>query len=443
MPNDANPLANTTPALTAVQTAQLLLALDSLVQDRHNLIVHLPQQPLQAPVVDWFTAMLADRWPQAQVQICQRLDGHRLIEAFNEALIPTPAAGDPASAAPSQAMQVWLVPEESFAQPTDMALVARLLQRFPLAPLRAILLLGPYTALDTPKGPMGTPFEIFHLDERPPSPQPHETPDGWPPDSQDAAEPSDHGLQAPAPTALSSASSPASRAEPAAAPGPGPNLPEFDQVVPEYEFTPDPRAEPIKRNLLLPAVVLSAAVLIGGLFWWAQGQPPSSEGSQGISGSLHMPAPVPVPALPAAAAPASGSSEAPVTNGPQPAVSAALVPPAPLPAADNSASAIAPAVASSARGWLASLPEQSLVVEHGRHDTLAEARRFMGARNYLNEARILAVQDGDTVEYLVVTGPFRSLDRANTYMRRLKIEATPLPVDQLRDLLPPGPNAGR
>ncbi|MFM8691515.1 MAG: hypothetical protein ACKODC_03770, partial [Limnohabitans sp.] len=137
-------MANTTPGLTAVQTAQLLLALDSLVQDRHNLVVHLPQQPLQAPVVDWFTAMLADRWPQAQVQICQRLDGHRLIEAFNQALIPPAATSDPASAPPSQAMQVWLVPEESFAQPTDMDLVARLLQRFPLAPLRAILPLMPW-----------------------------------------------------------------------------------------------------------------------------------------------------------------------------------------------------------------------------------------------------------------------------------------------------------
>ena len=68
---------------------------------------------------------------------------------------------------------------------------------------------------------------------------------------------------------------------------------------------------------------------------------------------------------------------------------------------------------------------------------MAEARRFIGSRNYLNEARILAVKEGKGVEYLVVTGPFRTADRASNYMRRLQIKATTHPVEEIREQIAP------
>jgi hypothetical protein len=434
MPNNANPMANTTTALTAVQKAQLLLALDALVQDRHNLTVHLPHDHLQTPVVDWFGALLADRWPQAQVQICQRLDGHRLIEAFNESLIPLPAGSDGVPPPSTRAMQVWLVPEESFQQPSDLDLVVRLLQRFPNAPIRAVLLLGPYTALAEHKGPMGARFETFHLDERQPSPAHDDAPAHLSSDPASLAA----GLTATyEPTsAQGSAHAPAYGSDPvtpAAA-----VLPDLDNVVPGNEFeTTGGSSSTGAGNYLLPAAALAATVLIGGLFWWSQRSGSDAAGGKEVSGSLTMPVPTPVPA-PASAAAASVAGAIVVPASPPqalPAPAARAASAAAPQASAPSTPASAPSV--STQDWLASLPDNALVVEHGRYDTMAEARRFIGSRNYLNEARILAVKEGKGEEYLVVTGPFRTADRASNYMRRLNIKATTQPVEQIRNQIAP------
>ena len=41
------------------------------------------------------------------------------------------------------------------------------------------------------------------------------------------------------------------------------------------------------------------------------------------------------------------------------------------------------------------------------------------------------------MEYLVVTGPFRTADRASNYMRRLQIKATTHPVEEIREQIAP------
>jgi hypothetical protein len=120
--------------------------------------------------------------------------------------------------------------------------------------------------------------------------------------------------------------------------------------------------------------------------------------------------------------------------------------PAPAPAAkvaastspaDNSVSASAPAtvasnskviteipeVAIQGRLWLKSLPKESYVLEHQNFATVNEARAFMKDKEWLVNSRIAPVftEGKDEARFAVMTGPYRSVDRAKNTITRLKL----------------------
>ncbi len=117
------------------------------------------------------------------------------------------------------------------------------------------------------------------------------------------------------------------------------------------------------------------------------------------------------------------------TASPAPAVTPAAVQ---VPAVEASApekalvevSSPAPVVekASASRRWLSGLPPDSLVVAHVRVNTLREAEGFRSRKEVLANARILvtAPEGGQSERYLVVTGPFRSPERARNHIQRLE-----------------------
>ena len=80
---------------------------------------------------------------------------------------------------------------------------------------------------------------------------------------------------------------------------------------------------------------------------------------------------------------------------------------------------------SSGKKWLQALPAGSLLVVHVRTRTAQEAEGFRGSRPLLANARILQASPsvGSGHGYLLVTGPFRSAERAQNYIQRLDWKA--------------------
>lgn len=151
---------------------------------------------------------------------------------------------------------------------------------------------------------------------------------------------------------------------------------------------------------------------------WAFGAVALAAGLWGIWSSSPVMAPAPQtraePVAPEAsqaleaAASASEASAAPSEEA------SALAPSTP-------AEPAAPALPPQLRSWLQSLPEDSHVVLHGQFATEREARAFKDSHEQLANARIaLAVwRSGESLRYGVLTGPFRTAERAQNHILRL------------------------
>jgi hypothetical protein len=85
--------------------------------------------------------------------------------------------------------------------------------------------------------------------------------------------------------------------------------------------------------------------------------------------------------------------------------------------------------------WLAQQSPEFYVLEHGAFQTVAQAQSLIRSRDELVNARVLmrknAAPDG---RFLVITGPFRSQDRAQNYKVRENLPPQ-IPVRRVSDLL--------
>jgi hypothetical protein len=84
-----------------------------------------------------------------------------------------------------------------------------------------------------------------------------------------------------------------------------------------------------------------------------------------------------------------------------------------------------PDVAVSGRQWLKKLPDDSFVLVHKSFKRVKEAQAFIRSKDYLVNARIAPVyKDGkDEARFVVVTGHFRSKERASNTIARLGLPA--------------------
>lgn len=78
------------------------------------------------------------------------------------------------------------------------------------------------------------------------------------------------------------------------------------------------------------------------------------------------------------------------------------------------------------RLWLKGLPDDSYVLQHGTYASLKQARAAMKDKEWLVNARVVPVfTDGkDEAEFALVTGPFRTKDRAQNTVTRLKLSGS-------------------
>ncbi len=164
---------------------------------------------------------------------------------------------------------------------------------------------------------------------------------------------------------------------------------------------------------------VALAALAGALMWW---------GNQDLAGRVSATAESAEPAAPTASAAATGASEAPDAPPAVSAASEAAPTPAPQeaasPASGAGAASALPAAVSAAARWLQGLPEGSLLVVHARVLSLAQAQALRRSDSVLANAQVLmSAQETSAGRYLVVTGPFRSAERAQNYMQKLAWKA--------------------
>jgi hypothetical protein len=109
--------------------------------------------------------------------------------------------------------------------------------------------------------------------------------------------------------------------------------------------------------------------------------------------------PAPTPALPVAPkeSPAPAKSEKVITELPEAAVQGRL--------------------------WLKGLPDDSYVLQHGSFASLKQARAAMKDKDWLVNARVVPVftEGKDEAEFALVTGPFKTKDRATNTIARLRL----------------------
>ncbi len=203
------------------------------------------------------------------------------------------------------------------------------------------------------------------------------------------------------------------------------------------------------------AAGLAGAVVLAALAWWSTSTPapsgpdtraPEQAAASAASESAAAPAAVAASEAAALAAPAGPKAAAPEVakpEAPQKANAAPQAVPAPM-AAPTAVRKALPEVARTGARWLKALPADTLVVEHGTFSSAEQAQKLKAKYKELGTARIIAVRkapNADEWQYSVVTGPFRSEDRAKTYVSRLdwksstRIRAT----DKLKPLVASAP----
>ena len=200
------------------------------------------------------------------------------------------------------------------------------------------------------------------------------------------------------------------------------------------------------------AAALAGAAVLGTLAWMTASAPNASTPETGASAvatsmaasaasasvtASEVPSTAPaVPAAPAASSPVATASQTTAAVAVPAAVvaSAPLVSEAPKPAPAPKAIPAAPAThkalpeaARAGARWLKALPADTLVVEHGTFNSVDQAQKLKDKHKELGTARIIAVRkapNADDWQYSVVTGPFRSEERAKTYVSRLDWRAS-------------------
>lgn len=122
-------------------------------------------------------------------------------------------------------------------------------------------------------------------------------------------------------------------------------------------------------------------------------------------------------ASPPASAPASATS--PVQSAPE------LASPPAKEVAQEKLITELPELAASGRQWLKKLPDDSFVLEHKTFSRIKDAQAFINGKDYLVNARIVPVfnEGRSEARFVVVTGFFRSKERAKNTIARLGLPA--------------------
>lgn len=367
---------------------------------------------MDAPLKNFSKRLLACIQSIDDAVIVEKYRGHEflnLISRLNQEVAPyllqqeLPFEG-------SQSLRIWVIDQAHLLTSEQQSIIFRLIELFPGLPFRVIWLSN--QPLQAWKDHAKTECVFLDLDAVDPAPSSelmHEDT----PDPVDSAVPGDHDTQ-------------------------------------EASTTPTESPTAKSHNRLKITAVLAGASLLGTLAWMSTPEP---------TASTQPTSETPAAAVTPAASEAAATTEATPASALEPAATTVQEPsPAPknkVPegpaktttparAASGHADKTLPEAARTGARWFKALPADTYVVEHGTFSNLEQAQKLKTKHKELGTARIIAARktaNSEELQFTVITGPFRSEERAKTYLSRLdwrastRIRAT----DKLKPLVASAP----
>lgn len=390
-------------------------------------------------LLDHYVAMLLTRLrqqaPEHRLEVYFPANTESLIARFNEALAAQSVQDAVKPGAPGSGAQIWIVHDAQKLPDHEMQLLARLIQNFPGANIRTLLIMNGQSEREA-LAALGR--KVLRWDIEPPTAEQAEAAleqarqDGrfnavsqllrrmgrLPEPAQDPATlapvtPPPGEVPSGETTALSGAGRWRAVLEPLGA------LPRIVRTALRRHI------RPIGIGLLLLAVSAGAAL-------WLQssrssragtGTPADSASAMAKSATAESPAPS---AAALASEPASAASAVPA-SGARP-TSSTDTPTAP-PTAVSSKSAVEtelPESTAQAQRWARGLQGKAFLVQHGSRSSYEAAVQLKNSHPVLDEARIVAFyRPGESLaRFAVITGPYPSADAAAAMARRTDVPRT-------------------
>lgn len=135
--------------------------------------------------------------------------------------------------------------------------------------------------------------------------------------------------------------------------------------------------------------------------------------------------PMPTPGIPDSKTPVAGGADAAAPLEPKPENKPESKPEPKVETKPEKVITELPDIAVQGRLWLRGFPEDSFGLVHGTYDSVKQAQASMKGKAWLANARIVPVfaADKEASKFSVVTGPFKTRDRAKNAITRLELSA--------------------
>ena len=378
-------------------------------------------------------ARLREAAPHMGLEVYFPASAEALITRFNEVLQAYSIEDAMGTKAPVAPPKIWIVHDASALPDHEIQLLARLVQHFPAANIRVVMLLTTASKKQRLLASFGR--RILNWEIEPPSDEQAQALL-----EQARAQGREGAVSAllkkitpwhaatTAPLAAAARPAPGASAEPPAAPAPtAPAAP--PEAAPKKEKTKGSLRKPLLWMAAITGLLAACALAVLTLYGSQQTATLLGIGARKAPEPLpaaSVPSPVAAPlpdatGAPPAASPASAVAPLAATNalgaGPVATPAKAPEPAAVAPPTEVEEIIVTPAQAQVGQSWVRQMPPGSFMVQHTILPSYGEATLWLQAHTNLRRARIVAtyLNGQSAVQFTVVSGPFASLAEANSF----------------------------
>jgi hypothetical protein len=371
--------------------------------------------------------------PHIGLEVYFPASAEALITRFNEVLQAYSIEDAMGTKAPVAPPKIWIVHDASALPDHEIQLLARLVQHFPAANIRVVMLLTTASKKQRLLASFGR--RILNWEIEPPSDEQAQALL-----EQARAQGREGAVSAllkkitpwhaatTAPLAAAARPAPGASAEPPAAPAPtAPAAP--PEAAPKKEKTKGSLRKPLLWMAAITGLLAACALAVLTLYGSQQTATLLGIGARKAPEPLpaaSVPSPVAAPlpdatGAPPAASPASAVAPLAATNalgaGPVATPAKAPEPAAVAPPTEVEEIIVTPAQAQVGQSWVRQMPPGSFMVQHTILPSYGEATLWLQAHANLRRARIVAtyLNGQSAVQFTVVSGPFASLAEANSF----------------------------
>lgn len=398
---------------------QLQACLQAIEQEGKSVVLHSDHPALLDHYGQILVQRLRQHLPDTPTEIFFPTHTDALLARFNEVLSHVSVDAATQTEGPAAPAKLWIVHDASALPEHELKLLARLLQHLPGARVSAVLMLNGSAQALRDFDPQGRRLLRWHIE--PPTPEQID---------QMVQEARQNGREFAALELVARVAPPAPAQTPVNAKAARP-APPSEPVQALATERPQPSAPGAGRLWRWLGLFLGLLMLSAGVAAWLNPETTRQWGAQLGQLWTHAPRDMGGPVSPASAASEPASSTQPPASAAETASAPTMAasqagadaPPAPAPAASAPPPAPLltelPELAQRGLAWLRQQDKDSWIIEHSRHASAQLARKQVGS-GLLSNARIVPVYrpGAEAAEFAVITGPFRSEERARNFTAR-------------------------